>query len=184
MKIDLVKERETFYFRIFILITLILSFLLWLGENKMLFIIIPLIQFIPLLISPNFLYKKIGTVEFNENEIIILPNNSEMLKIKIDQKIRIRLFLYEASTQVYKKVFSKGFLIRIQIETEDNFFGEYKIVIKKKQIEEFKNLLKGFYEKGINIKERDSLGAKYFLLEGNLSYSKIQEIKSRYNIAW
>lgn len=184
MRIDLAKEKETFYLRIFILITLVVSFFLWLAANNVLFIIIPVIQLLPLLLSPYFLFQNIGTFELGEDEIIINQRNVESVKIRINDKIRMKMFYDERSNEYYKRFVAKGFLIRLQIEAEDGFFCEYKMLIKKEQREEFLNILKMFYEKGVNIKERDSLGAKYFLLEGNLSFKKIQEIKTKYSIIW
>jgi len=71
MNIDIIKKRETYYLRIFILITVVLAILIWIAEKSYLFISIPLIQFIPLLIFPELFYKKVGKIEFNENQILI-----------------------------------------------------------------------------------------------------------------
>jgi hypothetical protein len=71
MKVDIVKNKKTFYIRLFALITLIFGILAFFAAINIGYLLIPLFQFIPLFISPNYFYQKNGSLEINEDELVI-----------------------------------------------------------------------------------------------------------------
>lgn len=184
MELQIVQERKTYYYRIIFLITIALIFYFWLAGNKLLFIAIPIIHLFPLVISPTFFYKKKGNVLIELNKMEFYINGEELKSFTIDDKIKIRLFYDgQKSNKWNSKLLLKGFVIRIQLENYEEIH-ESKLLLKKNEVDQFRNKLEEFYKKGIDIKERDTVGAKYFLFEGNLNYNKIQEIKEKYNFVW
>ena len=184
MELQIVQERKTYYYRIMFLITIVLLFYLWLAENKLAFILIPFIHLFPLVVSPTFFYKRIGSAIINIDKIEFSKKGEESKSFEIDDKIKLRLFYDgQKSNKWNSKLLLKGFVVRIQIEKDEDIY-ECKILLKKNEVEQFRKILEEFYKNGIDIKERDYLGAKYFLFEGNLNYNKIQAIKEKYNFSW
>jgi hypothetical protein len=97
----------------------------------------------------------------------------------------LKIFINDPKVNDYsKKWIVKGFVVRILIEAKEDFLQEYKLLIKKTDREIFVKSLEILYSRNINIRERDDIGAKYFLLKGNLTYNEIQTIKSKYNLVW
>lgn len=130
-------------------------------------------------------YKNIGEVELNENQLSVISKGNEPQTFLLNDIVRINLIYDRQKTNAFFKRFVvKGFVIKIEVELKENIVSEYKILVKNKQREQFIELLMKFYKSGARINERDELGAKCFLLKGNLSYKEIQEIKSKYNLSW
>jgi hypothetical protein len=183
IKIDIVKNRKTFFIRVVALITLGIGCFAYFASINLGFLIIGLIQFISLFIPSNYLYQKIGSLEFKENEIVISTNSDKVIPL-IDI-ISLRLFYNDQKVNVTsKRWFGIGFIIKMLIETKEDSLQEYKLLVKISERDNYIKALEKLYSKQINIRERNELGAKYFLLKGNLSYKEIQEIKSKYNISW
>lgn len=183
MNFEIVKERNTYLLRIFSLFAAITIFLLWFLENKIAFIIIPIIQFIPLIISPSYYFKTIGNISFGPDfiDVFIL----ERTKYVLDDKIKLKLIYDSQKTSSYYNGFIvKGFVMRIQIENNEDNFREYKFLIKKKDRNTFIKILESLYLKGIPIKEIDEYGSKLFLLRTGYTYKEIQEIKFKYKVIW
>lgn len=183
MKFDIVKNRKYFFIRIFVIITLVVCCLAIFSFINIVYVILPFIQFVPLFISPNFFYQKIGTFEFGDEQIIITAGSK--IIINLDDIVSIKIFLddsrhYDKST----KWISRGWIIRLVIEAKDDFINKYRLLIKKDERDKFTSELEKLYARGIRIRERDGLGAKYFLLNGNLTYKEIQTIKEKYNLTW
>lgn len=185
MRFRLIKKRKTFYFRILILFLVGLAFYTWLLENKIAYLIIPFIPIIPLLISPYFFYKYIGEVELDENQLSVISRGNEPQTFLLNDIVRINLIYDRQKTNAFfNRFIVKGFVIKLEVESKENTASEYNILLKKNQREQFIELLEKLYKSGVRINERDELGAKCFLLKGNLSYKEIQEIKSKYNLSW
>ncbi len=184
MELEIVEEKRTYYYRIFFLISIGLIIAFWLLEYKILFITIPFIQFIPFIVSPTFFYNNLGYAKIDLGKIDLNIKGKQHLVFETNDNIKLRLF-YDARklNKWNRKILSKGAVVRFQIEKDEEVY-EYRMLLRKRRINDFLKLLEQFYANGIDIKERDSSGAKYFLFDGNLSYNKIQELKQKYKLSW
>ncbi len=183
MEFSIVENRKYFFIRIFVLITLGFALLAIFSVIDVVYIIVPLLQFIPFFISPNFFYQQSGTMKFEEEQITITTESSVV--IKHNDLISIKIFL--SDPRRFDKSFkwmTRGWVIRLVIDAKNDFLNKYRLLIKKQEKEMFVQILEKLYTKRIRILERDELGAKYFLLKGNLSYNEIQSIKEKYQIIW
>lgn len=183
MEFSIVENRKYFFIRIFVLITFGFVLLATFSVIGVVYIIVPLLQFIPFFILPNYFYQKNGTIKFEEEQITITTESSVV--IKNDDLISIKIFL--SDPRRFDKSFKwmmRGWVIRLVIDAKNDFLNKYRLLIKKQEKEKFVQVLEKLYSKGIRILERDELGAKYFLLKGNLTYNEIQSIKKKYKIAW
>ncbi|NMB80566.1 MAG: hypothetical protein GYA14_01975 [Ignavibacteria bacterium] len=183
MKFPVVKNRKYYFLRIFVLITLGFCLLAIFSLIDIVYLIVPLFQFIPFFISPNFFYQPIGKMEFEEENIII--STESKVVIKNQDIISIKIFLsdprrFNKST----KWIVKGWVLRIVIEAKEGFLNSYRLMLNREEKEKLTQVLEKLYLKGVKIFERDELGAKYFLLKGNLSYNEIQSIKEKYKLVW
>ncbi len=183
MEFSIVENRKSFFIRIFVLITFGFVLLATFSVIGVVYIIVPLLQFIPFFISTNYFYQKNGTIKFEEEQITITTESSVV--IKNDDLMSIKIFLSDPRRfDKSSKWMTRGWVIRLVIDAKNDFLNKYRLLIKKQEKEKFVQVLEKLYSKGIRILERDELGAKYFLLKGNLTYNEIQSIKEKYKIAW
>lgn len=140
----------------------------------LIFIVLPIFLFGGI----NLKYRKIGYIDLDETSITLHLNNDLKREFQLSKETFIKIHL-EA---VEKQLSSKLYLFRIIIEN-DNTKNIYYFTIPEKYIERLKNVFRNWYLHKFNFREFSKSGTKMFLLNSNLSYSDIQEIKNKYNLS-
>ena len=77
------------------------------------------------------------------------------------------------------------YVMKLVIElNEDKQIINHFYIRDKKELTHYLEILKRLYRKGMNLKEYNQKGERIFLLQSNLKYQDIQEIKEEYGIQW
>lgn len=185
MKADLVSERTPYSFKIMFVILLISLKLTAFGEYKVFYFVIVLFLFSIIAYPYGIKYRKSGTAEFFDDCITIITSPASQETISLNPRTILELTYDIQHAKKLKAIsFTVGMLTKVRIESPEGLIRIFPIIIRKKQRDGFTAILDILYRKGVQIKERDQLGTKCFLLRGNLSYNEIQQIKKDYDLTW
>jgi hypothetical protein len=129
-------------------------------------------------------YNKIGRIEINQNEIIILINNQTNSFLLSDIR-DLKIYYFGYSGYRIGRRTSEGdenYLTFIDKYEKKQKFDFYLNSIEEK--ERLKELFGHWYKERFKFKEYEFGKVRSFMFKSNLSYSEIQEIKEKYNIDW
>lgn len=185
MKVDLVKESNPYSTGILFFILIVFLKLAVYGNYKIFFLILIFFQVCIIAYQYGIKFKKSGTAEFFDDCITIINSSTSQETISLNPRTILELtYDLQQAKKLKGNSFTSRLFTKIRIESPEGLIRIFPIVIRKKQRDEFTAALDTLNRKGVQIKESDELGARCFLLRGNLSYNEIQQIKKEYNLTW
>ncbi len=129
-----------------------------------------------------FWTRKVGTLQFRPDSLVIaLQKHPDEKRYAYDQ---IKKVIIRKRTQplAYGVFFKPWYEMRL---TTGDGEQAYAFLLKNTRDENrFKSVLERLYQQKIDLREYDEYGARAFLLNSNLKFTEVQEIKARYKISW
>lgn len=121
---------------------------------------------------------KHGTAIFTENAITIQRRGQLEVVVPVANLSKILITLNETG------LLKTWTLLSVLLQDQNGADILFAMLLRKKQRPDFIKLLQTWYRAGLPLKEGDTAGGRGFLLNANLKYAEIQQIKADYHINW
>ncbi len=120
---------------------------------------------------------EIGVIDIQPDLIKITHIDNQTVRFRNEDldKISIHYLLFGRILPVYR--------LNISLFTKEGNF-DFEMNIKPNQKKVFRDWLENQYKNGTQIQEFNEHGLRAFLLNANLDYQQIQEVKQRYKMEW